>query len=598
MNKKSLAMAMAAVSVVGVAAPAYAATADELLNSTEKTKLVVSSNKASDLVTDLLDLQKDLDGNKNKVYVKEISFTDEDNKPAYTKQPGLNDGTEASKVVTGVSADMNNKDYVKKTLAGLDTGEFATITLTNKATIKVIPATEKTQVVSSDAKDVAKDLADKYVFNSNELTSALDLIDEDGFTKVDSYYQVTLYPEGKRLKNNLSRSASKYHDIAGLDSDAIDGNVPVILTLKSTSKSNLKTALDELQKNNDSYSNSTVIAGDDRIETAIELSKEYYHNGTDDTNGTKKLKDDVKNIVLVGSQAIVDGLVASPLAAEKDAPLLLTSKDKLDSSVKTEIKRVLDLKSSQAVTGKKVYIAGGKNSVSEDVVKELEEMGLKVVRLSGDDRYETSLAIADEIGIDDDKAFVVGGTGLADAMSIAPVASYNGADGVEKATPIIVVDGKAKSLTDEQESFLGSSNVDIIGGFASVSEDMEEAIADATGQSVDRIKGDDRQETNAEVIKNYFTKDKTDAIVSEEVKSFFLAKDGSTKEDQLVDALAAASIAGFNQAPIVLATDSISSDQSVAISKVVSEKGTKNLIQVGKGIANSVVNKLKDLLDM
>lgn len=311
-------------------------------------------------------------------------------------------------------------------------------------------------------------------------------------------------------------------------------------------------------------------------------------------------------MVLVGSNAIVDGLVASPLAAEKKAPLLLTSKDKLDTNVKSEIKRVMNLKNTTGVNStKKIYLAGGENSISKDVENELKDMGLKVTRLSGDDRYATSLEIADEIGLDNDKAFVVGGTGLADAMSIAPVASKLDGD---DATPIVVVDGKAKTLSADASDFLGSAQVDIIGGENSVSKDIEKDIDDATGKSPERVSGDDRQATNAEVIKN------SDYYDKGEVVNFFLAKDGSTKEDQLVDALSAAAVAGnfgskfsatgstnttdLSSAPIVLATDSLSSDQSVAISKALGDKDGKNLVQVGKGIATSVVTKLKDLLNM
>ncbi|MBH7796140.1 cell wall-binding repeat-containing protein, partial [Clostridioides difficile] len=166
------------------------------------------------------------------------------------------------------------------------------------------------------------------------------------------------------------------------------------------------------------------------IETAIELSRKYYNS----TDKNALYGDPVNNVVLVGSQAIVDGLVASPLAAEKDASLLLSSQDKLDSSTRAEIKRVMDLNSLTGIkNNKEVFIAGGVNSISKDVENELKDMGLKVTRLSGDDRYETSLAIADEIDIND-KAYVVGGTGLADAMSIAPVASQI-KDG--EATPIV-----------------------------------------------------------------------------------------------------------------------------------------------------------------
>ncbi|WP_219721513.1 cell wall-binding repeat-containing protein, partial [Clostridioides difficile] len=89
-------------------------------------------------------------------------------------------------------------------------------------------------------------------------------------------------------------------------------------------------------------------------------------------------RDSVDNVVLVGGNAIVDGLVASPLASEKKAPLLLTSKDKLDSSVKAEIKRVMNIKSTTGInTSKKVYLAGGVNSISKEVENELKDMGLK-----------------------------------------------------------------------------------------------------------------------------------------------------------------------------------------------------------------------------
>ncbi|MCQ7012969.1 cell wall-binding repeat-containing protein, partial [Clostridioides difficile] len=113
------------------------------------------------------------------------------------------------------------------------------------------------------------------------------------------------------------------------------------------------------------------------------------------------------------------------------------------------------------------------NSISKDVENELKDMGLKVTRLAGDDRYATSLEIADEIGLDNDKAFVVGGTGLADAMSIAPVASKLESG---EATPIVVVDGKAKTLSSDASDFLGNAQVDIIGGENSVSKDVERDI--------------------------------------------------------------------------------------------------------------------------
>ncbi|SJT00468.1 S-layer protein SlpA [Clostridioides difficile] len=455
----------------------------------------------------------------------------------------------------------------------------------SKINLKVINAKEQTIDLDASSYKSAEDIAKTYAFDTTEvkeLYTAVERLQKDNVETnkvqiVDGKYQVMLWADGKRLTTKSAAQPSKL----------ADANSPLCLVIKADKLKDLKDYVEDLRNANNGYSNTVTVAGDDRIETAIELSRKYYNNSDEDN----AVKDDaVNSVVLVGSQAIVDGLVASPLASEKGAPLLLTSKDKLDSNVKSEIKRVMNLKTSTGINNsKKIYLAGGVNSISKEVENELKDMGLKVTRLAGDDRYATSLEIADEIGLDNDKAFVVGGTGLADAMSIAPVASQLEN---EDATPIVVVDGKAKELSSAAEDFLDDAQVDIIGGKNSVSKDMEDAIDDATGKSPNRISGDDRQATNAEVLKesDYFP----DGAVN-----YFVAKDGSTKEDQLVDALAAAPVAAHFEAPIILATDSLSSDQNVAISKALpSGQSGDNLIQVGQGIASSVINKIKDLLDM
>lgn len=517
--------------------------------------------------------------------------------------PSAGDEIKTNKIVDNSTAFKN----AAGTITGLKVTAAASTTGGDTATIKIINAKETTIDVDSKSSTSAEDLAKKYVFDGDKLKAIYDVLNEsDGIdgklvNKVDGRYQVVLYPEGKRL-DTKSASTTNVED------------APAKIVLKADKQKDMKDYIDDLRTYNNSYSNVVTVAGEDRIETAIELSYKYYNS--DDDNAVTDIAAD--NVVLVGSQAIVDGLVASPLASEKHAPLLLTSKDKLDSNVKSEIKRVMDLKTTSGInTSKKVYLAGGVNSISKDVENELKDLGVKVVRLAGDDRYETSLAIADEVGLDNDKAFVVGGTGLADAMSIAPVASQlknsngdmNVVDG--DATPIVVVDGKAKDINTATEDFLDNAQVDIIGGENSVSKDIEEAIDDATGKEPNRTSGDDRQDTNAEVMKE------TDYFEKAEVENYFVAKDGSTKEDQLVDALAAAPVAAnfgttytkngstyttkngtVSPAPIVLATDTLSGDQNVGVSKSVKDDGGKNLVQVGKGIASSVISKMKDLLDM
>ena len=455
---------------------------------------------------------------------------------------------------TTATTDVNISDVMSAfkfngtdTISGFPAGSSAS---TLRASIKVINAKEESIDVDSSSHRTAEDLAEKYVFKPedvNKTYEALTDLYKEGITsnlitQDGGKYQVVLFAQGKRLTTK------------GATGTLADENSPLKVTIKADKVKDLKDYVEDLKNANNGYSNSVVVAGEDRIETAIELSSKYYNSDDDNAIGVN--------------------------------------------------------------TSKKVYLAGGVNSISKDVENELKDMGLKVTRLSGDDRYETSLAIADEIGLDNDKAFVVGGTGLADAMSIAPVASQlrnsNGElDLKGDATPIVVVDGKAKDINSEVKDFLDDSQVDIIGGVNSVSKEVMEAIDDATGKSPERYSGEDRQATNAKVIKE------DDFFKNGEVTNFFVAKDGSTKEDQLVDALAGAAIAGnfgvtvdnegkptvadkkASPAPIVLATDSLSSDQNVAISKAVNDDAnTKNLVQVGKGIATSVVSKIKDLLDM
>ncbi|HBF5214125.1 TPA: S-layer protein SlpA [Clostridioides difficile] len=502
-----------------------------------------------------------------------------------------------AKVITATGTDALVKgktvDISASYALEASTGNVSGLSLTDtnpssdSVNVRIINAKEITIDLDASSYDSAEFLAKKYVFKPSTLTSIYTDIEAGNIERVNGKYQVEIFADGKRL-NTLS----------AVNSTIADPDSTAKVIIKADKLKDLKDYVDDLKTYNNGYSNSTNVSGDDRIETAIALSEKYYNS--DDDNAL--FEKEVNSVVLVGSNAIVDGLVASPLAAEKKAPLLLTSKDKLDSNVKSEIKRVMNLKNTVGVnSSKKVYLAGGVNSISKDVENELKDMGLKVTRLAGDDRYATSLEIADEIGLDNDKAFVVGGTGLADAMSIAPVASKLESG---EATPIVVVDGKAKTLSSDASDFLGNAQVDIIGGENSVSKDVERDIDDATGKSPERVSGDDRQATNAEVIKN------SDYYEKGTVKNFFLAKDGSTKEDQLVDALAAAAVAGnfgtkfdaaggeTSPAPIVLATDSLSSDQSVAISKALGDNDGENLVQVGKGIATSVVTKLKDLLNM
>ena len=314
--------------------------------------------------------------------------------------------------------------------------------------------------------------------------------------------------------------------------------------------------------------NIDVLAGDSRFETAIEVSK-----------ATFKDAGDAESVILVGQDAVVDGLAAAPLAAEKNAPILLAKKDGVTEEVEAEMLRVLGAN----LTGKTIYIIGGESQISKEAEAKLAKLGVKVKRLAGASRYETSLKIAEELNSTSNSAsktsFVVGGNGEVDAMSIAAYAAQTN-------SPIIVTNKDV--VSEETTKVLEGKQIEIIGGTSSVSAEVEAELAKIDmDKKVVRLAGTDRKGTNAKVINRYYGN-------AEEV---FVAKDGhGTGVSHLIDALTAAPLAGSKNAPIILATNSVSTEQ-VETAELKLKNVTK-ITQIGQGIANTVVEKLYDVLNL
>lgn len=364
--------------------------------------------------------------------------------------------------------------------------------------------------------------------------------------KSDKEYEVKLF-----VKNiNLNRASVS-------DSLTQDGDLAEI-TITSSSKAVMTAFINKLKTYTPGES-AELIAGADRFETAIEISK---HNNKND--GT------VNNVVLVGQDAIVDGLAAGPLAAAKDAPILYSAKDAVNESTMKEITRLFG-----TVAGKTVYIVGGESQISKEVEKQLSSKGINVKRIAGEDRVDTSLKIAKEIGSSAhaSNAFVVGYKGEADAMSIASVASENVA-------PIIV--SGVNGLTENAKDYLVKNNrtdVKLVGGTTTLSSNVEEELKALGINGAKRIAGEDRQDTNAKVLKEFYKNHDGNVYVS--------------KAYALVDALAAAP--SIDGAPMVLAGESLTKSQENVLEDI-TQAQDKKVYQVGNGIAKTIMNKVMNLV--
>lgn len=253
------------------------------------------------------------------------------------------------------------------------------------------------------------------------------------------------------------------------------------------------------------------IIGSDRYETAAKIADKL---GSYD------------NIVLVNAESSMsDGLAASGLAGKENGAILLTKKDSIPKATMDRIKKV-----------KKVYIIGGEAAISQKVYDEITAAGIKVERLGGKDRVETSEIVAKKLGNYSD-AFVVNGfKGEADAMSASAIAAKKGA-------PILLTNGKTSTHAKKsgvEYYVIGGDNV------------VDKSIADKYNAEV--LAGKDRYATNKEVINEFYSG-------SDKV---YIANG-----DKLVDALTASPLA--EKDGIVLVNEK--SDKSIL-------KG-KNTVQVG-----------------
>ncbi|MGO1469617.1 MAG: cell wall-binding repeat-containing protein [Tissierella sp.] len=218
------------------------------------------------------------------------------------------------------------------------------------------------------------------------------------------------------------------------------------------------------------------LAGSDRVKTAIAVSEEAY--------------DKADTVVLAGFSGEPDALTGTLLADEKNAPLLLTYKNKLDADLMTEIERL---------GAKNVYILGGEAAVQEKVADALKAEDLNVKRIKGSDRTETAIKIAEEVFGSEtaEKAFVVEFNSLADALAIGPVSAQ------ENAPILITYENTVPQATIDAAGTMGVKDATIVGGTAAVSAQGKEALEDVITE-VDRVSGKDREATALAIAARYF----------------------------------------------------------------------------------------------
>ena len=326
-----------------------------------------------------------------------------------------------------------------------------------------------------------------------------------------------------------------------------------------------------------------ILAGKDRYETAVKVAEEYIMN--------QPFSGKNPNVVIVNGNSLVDGLSASPLAAKLKAPMLLSKTDEVPKATLDYLKKLSENTTISNLKNITINLVGGKGVLSDNVERQLKDLGYTVKRYGGENREATSMKVANVIG-NQDNAFVVGANGEADAMSIASVASSTKMSQTNNAIAPIIV-SNFKGLSSNTLDFLDNAKtVTVLGGEAVVSNEEFDAIKEAvpTTAKVNRIAGANRQETNAKVISTYYAGNFGDG------SDVLVAKDGQRNKMELVDALTVSNLAALKNAPIVLATDKL--DKAQINTLELNAKQAKALYQVGNGVNLDVVKTLANLLGL
>lgn len=191
------------------------------------------------------------------------------------------------------------------------------------------------------------------------------------------------------------------------------------------------------------------IAGRNRYETSEKLAKQLKAKN----NG---------NVVLASGEKFADALSAAPYAVQKKQTLVLTDGKTLPKDIKAQ-----DVKA----------IIGGKKSIN---IKGLN----KAQRISGKDRYETSLEVLKHMN-KTQSAVIANGRDYPDALSAAPYA-------VKKNTGILLSDDTAIDKIKEYVDSQNISDITFIGGEKSVTKYQEQKFTKTSTEQKPQEKPEDK----------------------------------------------------------------------------------------------------------
>ncbi|MDP2587521.1 MAG: FG-GAP-like repeat-containing protein, partial [bacterium] len=258
------------------------------------------------------------------------------------------------------------------------------------------------------------------------------------------------------------------------DGIAVDSVVPTILEVAAAGPSGVQR-----------------ISGESPRDLAIQASKETFAAGAADS------------ATLAREDIIVDALTVTPLSNLLHATLLLTSSGGLADEVAAELDRALGGPDS----GKPIYLTGGTEALTPQVVTDLEALGYSnIVRLDGQNRRRTAKRVAEEIVTQNptptSTAYIAEDSFFADSLGLGAIAASLSNDTVD---PILLVERGKPVLEPAAREFLEARpeivQVELVGGPVAIDLEVEQALKELLPvRATTRHAGADRYATNANLL--------------------------------------------------------------------------------------------------
>ncbi|MDU5186529.1 cell wall-binding repeat-containing protein [Finegoldia magna] len=254
----------------------------------------------------------------------------------------------------------------------------------------------------------------------------------------------------------------------------------------------------------------TRIAGKDRYETSAKVAA----------------MSNKKNIVIASGENFSDPLYASSYAYSNNAKILLSSGKTLSRETRDYLLR------NKSKIGNVTVVGGGK-SISSSTVRYIQSVtGKNVGRISGRNRYEGSVKVANSMN--KSKVFIASGEDFADALAISPLA--------QKLNAPILLSAKGK-LDTSVIAFLNNfknsiKDVFIVGGYRTIDNNVYGTVQNVLKKQIAKPKPQPKPQAKPQAKpkpKPPVVKDEVSDIIEEDkaigLHDFVVAKRSTTLYD-------------------------------------------------------------------